>query len=70
MPVNVAPFNIRDNEPGDDEPRDVVAEMRSGRSGGSSFICAEDMKEWLQGMHKEEKTEAEGNGSKEDDGDC
>ena len=55
IPINVDPFEIRDETPEDDEIRAVVKALKPGRAGGASKIRAEHMKTWLRGMTDEEE---------------
>jgi hypothetical protein len=54
LPININPTPIPDGVPTDSEVRDAVGELTNGRSGGASKIRAEHMKEWLQGIRREE----------------
>ncbi len=54
LPINVDPAPIPDGVPTDSEVRDAVGELTNGRSGGASRMRAEHMKEWLQGIRREE----------------
>ena len=56
-------FDVQDDVPEDLELREVVMELRNGRSGGASKIRAEHIKGWLRGMLDKEKT-PEGNEGK------
>ena len=49
------PSTIKDDTPTDDELRKVVRGMSNGRSGSTSRIRAEHLKEWLRGIVAEEK---------------
>ena len=55
IPINVEPFDINDEVPGDMETRGIVAGMKNGRAGGSGGIKAEHLKVWfskiLDGVH-------------------
>ena len=67
IPIGVTPYAVRDDEPDDAEVREVVRNrLKNGRAGGSSQICAEDIKGWLRGVEDEEdpETRAEGAGDK------
>ena len=50
IPINVEPFEIRDETPEDAEVREVVRNLRNGRAGGDSKIRAEHIKDWLSGI--------------------
>ena len=46
IPIGVTPYAVRDDEPDDAEVREVVRNrLKNGRAGGSSQICAEDIKQ-------------------------
>ena len=62
IPINVEPYSINDETPGDAELRYVVPGMRNGRAGRVSGIRAEHMKEWLAGVREEEEQGNEGKG--------
>ena len=64
IPINVEPFEVRDDIPGDMELRAVVAGLRNGRAGGASKMRAEDIKGWLRGIREEEDEGREGAGDK------
>ena len=54
IPCNVDPFNVADGVPTNEEIRDRVRAPTNGRSVGTSFMRAEDLKEWLRGVLMEE----------------
>ena len=54
LPINIAPALIPDGVPTDSEVWDAVRELTNGHSGGASKMRAEHMKEWLQGIQREE----------------
>lgn len=57
IPVNVEPFDIRDDKPDEGEIRAAVTGLNNGRAGGASQIRAKIIKEWLQGAKAEEAAE-------------
>ena len=68
LPINVEPFEVREETPSDGELRDLVARrIHNGRSGGGSGIRGEDLKGWLRGIVWEEKQERE---MARQEGDC
>jgi hypothetical protein len=54
LPINIDPAPISDGVPTDLEVRESVGELTNGCSGGASRMRAEHMKEWLQGIRREE----------------
>jgi len=64
IPINVEPFEIRDESPEDAEVREVVRNLRNGRAGGASKIRAEHIKDWLSGIVDEEENGNEGAGDR------
>jgi hypothetical protein len=54
LPINIALASTPDGKPTNSEVRDAVGELTNGHSGGASKMCAEHMKEWLQGIRREE----------------
>ncbi len=54
LPINIAPVPIPDGVPTNSEVRDVVGELMNVRRGGASKMHAEHIKEWPQGIQKEE----------------
>ena len=60
IPINVDPRPIVDSIPPDKEIRDVVRGLKKGRAGGTSKICAENIKSWLRGAVEEEDPELTG----------
>ncbi|EJK56269.1 hypothetical protein THAOC_23883, partial [Thalassiosira oceanica] len=57
-------FDVRDDEPDDEEIREVVkAGLKNGRASGTSQLCAEDVKGWLRGMEDEEDSEKRAEGA-------
>ena len=59
VPVRVDPFDVKDGVPPDAEWRTAVGNRTNGRTGGASFIRAEDMKGWLRGVEREEDPDEE-----------
>ena len=56
IPINVEPFEIRDDVPEDDEIRVAVKSgLKRGKAAGASKLRAEDVKEWLAGVLAEEE---------------
>ena len=64
IPINVQPFDIKDDVPEEPEIRAVVKGLRNGRAGGASGMCAEHIKQWLRDMIVEEEDGKEGLGDK------
>ena len=70
IPVTVAPAEVNDLVPMEDEIEDAVKKLRSNRSGGPSGMRAEHLKGWLVESNRgnmaaekgEEKTEEEEEG--------
>ncbi|EJK77299.1 hypothetical protein THAOC_00876, partial [Thalassiosira oceanica] len=61
IPIDVSRFDVRDDEPDDEEIREVVrARLKNGRVSGASQLRAEDVKGWLRGMEDEEDPREEG----------
>ncbi len=54
LPININPAPNPDGVPTDLEVQEAVGELTNGRSGGASKMRAEHMKEWLQGIRREE----------------
>jgi hypothetical protein len=50
-------FDVWDDTPNNGEIRTAVSEFSNRRSAGASRMRAEHLKEWLQGMRKEEESE-------------
>ncbi len=55
--VNIAPVDVQDDAPTDEEIMAAVNELTNRRSAGASCMRAEHLKEWLQGMKSEEDPE-------------
>ena len=68
IPINVDPYEVQDEVPGDMEIRAKVKDLRNGRAGGASKMRAEDIRGWLRGIEEEEDqkrgTEGAGAGNK------
>lgn len=66
IPINVDPYEVQDEVPGDMEIRAKVKDLRNGRAGGASKMRAEDIRGWLRGIEEEEdqKRGTEGAGNK------
>ncbi len=60
IPINIVPHPIADSIPPNTEIREVVQGLKKGRAGGTSKICAENLKSWLRGAVKEEDPELTG----------
>ncbi|EJK60561.1 hypothetical protein THAOC_19061 [Thalassiosira oceanica] len=68
IPIDVSRFDVRDDEPDDEEIREVVrARLKNGRASGASQLCAEDVKGWLRGMEDEEDPEKRAEGAGDQD---
>ena len=61
LPINITPVPIPDSAPTDSEVHDAVGELSNGQSGGASKMRAKHVKEWLQGILREEDPEQNGN---------
>jgi hypothetical protein len=61
LPINITPVPLPDGAPTDSEVRAAAGELSNGRSGGASKMRAEHVKEWLQGIRREEDSEQTGN---------
>ena len=59
--INITPVPIPDSAPTDSEVRNAAGELSNGRSGGASKMRAEHVKEWLQGIKREEDPKQNGN---------
>jgi hypothetical protein len=57
---SMSTWNINDNVPTDGELRLVAGELTNGRVAGASGMRAEHVKEWLNGMQREEDPEGHG----------
>jgi hypothetical protein len=55
--INVEPYDVRDEPPGDGELRSSVWTLSNGRAAGTSFMRAEHIKRWLRGAEEEEDPE-------------
>ena len=58
IPKNVDRLPQNDDAPTDGEIRDAVKVCHTRRAGGGSKMRAEDLKDWLYGVEKEEEGEA------------
>ena len=58
-PCNIERPPLRNDPPEDQEIQRGVTKSHSRRSTGGSKMRAEDMKFWLKGIKREEKTEAD-----------
>jgi hypothetical protein len=54
LPINIAPISIPDGTPTDLEVWDAARDLTNRCSSGTSKMRAEHIKEWLQGIQKEE----------------
>jgi hypothetical protein len=54
LPINIDPAPIPDGVPTNSEVQEAMGELTNGRSGGASKMRVEHMKEWLQGIRREE----------------
>jgi hypothetical protein len=54
LPINIPPIPLPYGAPTDSELRVAAGELSNGRSGGASKMRAEHVKEWLQGVQREE----------------
>jgi len=61
LPINITPALLPDGAPTDSEVRVAAGELSNGWSGGASKMRAEHVKEWLQGIRREEDPEQTGN---------
>jgi len=61
LPINITPVPLPDGTPTDSEVRIAAGELSNGWSEGASKIRAEHVKEWLQGIRREEDPEQTGN---------
>ena len=59
--MNVAPADVQNDVPEDEEIREAVKALSNGRAGGASRVRSEDIKYWLAGAKIEEK-DARSNG--------
>jgi hypothetical protein len=57
LPINLQGPAIPDKVPSDHKIRDAAGDLPSGRAGGASKMCAEDIKRWLRGIMLEEDPE-------------
>jgi hypothetical protein len=56
IPINVDPFNVKDETPTDTELRRIVrTRLKRGRAGGASQIKAEHIIDWLDGAELEDE---------------
>ncbi len=61
--INITPIPVPDKPPTDPEIQEVVAKLQNGRAVGATGMKAEHLKEWLQGIRREEtEKSAEGAG--------
>ena len=60
LPINITPVPLPDGTPTDLEERVAAGELSNGWSGGASKMRAEHVKEWLQGVRREEDPEQNG----------
>jgi hypothetical protein len=60
LPINVTPVMINDDVPTDGKLQQVAGELTNGRAAGASGMCAEHVKEWLNGVQWEEDPEGHG----------
>jgi hypothetical protein len=60
LPINVTPVVINDDVPMDGKLRQVASKLTNGRAAGASGMRAEHVKEWLNGMRREEDPEGHG----------
>ena len=61
LPINITPVPLPGDASTDSEVRVAAGELSNGRSGGASKMRAEHVKEWLQGIRREEDSEQTGN---------
>jgi hypothetical protein len=54
LPINIAPILIPDGVSTDLEVRDAVCNLSNGRSGSTSNMHGEHIKEWLRGIQRKE----------------
>ena len=59
IPINIEPFDVADGVQPDLEIRVNVKGLSNGRTGGASFMRAENLKEWLRGQLEEEQEDEE-----------
>jgi hypothetical protein len=60
LPINVTPVMINEDVPMDGELRQVAGKLTNGQAAGASGMRAEHVKEWLNGMQREEDPEGHG----------
>ena len=59
--INITPVPIPDSAPTDSDVHDAAGELSNGWSRGTSKMRAEHVKEWLQGIRREEDPKQNGN---------
>jgi hypothetical protein len=60
LPINITPVVINDDVPTDGELRQVAGKLTNGQAAGASGMCAGHVKEWLNGVRREEDPEGHG----------
>ncbi len=60
LPINVTPVVINDDVSMDGKLRQVAGELTNGQAAGASGMRAKHVKEWLNGMQREEDPEGHG----------
>ena len=60
LPINVTPIKIDNDAPSDSKLRGAVSKLTNGQAAGASGMCAQHVKEWLQGVQREEDPEGQG----------
>ncbi len=54
LPINITPVLTLDGVPTNSEVQDAASNLSNGHSGGALMMHAEYIKQWLQGIRREE----------------